>query len=174
MQQAVYSIQYSGVFSPAEFQWLIAICGGEECQLWVEQWAGFIKPEEAWIHLSDRPQTSLLIAPSSDAASSSNWQKVGVDGIKMAAVLFTSMTAACQLHGRLSEHGRERQREWEGEREALGWRGAELDTQRALFSVFAITAFNKTWNSCIIALPIPVEPIWHQLMKQLMTITANY
>lgn len=63
---------------------------------------------------------SLLIAPSSDTASNSNWQNVGVDGIKMAAVLFTSMTAACQLHGRLSEHGRERQREWEGEREVLG------------------------------------------------------
>lgn len=106
-----------------------AIWGGETSQLWAERWAGSIKTEEAWIHLSDRPRMSLLIAPSSDAASSSNWQNVGVDGIKMAAVLFTSMTAACQLQGRLSEHGRERQREWEGrerererDREALRWR----------------------------------------------------
>lgn len=44
------------------------------------------------------PGTSLLIAPSSDAASNPNWQNVGVDGIKMAAVLFTSMTAACHLY----------------------------------------------------------------------------
>lgn len=64
----------------------------------------------------DRPRISLLIAPSSDAASSSNWPNVGVDGVKMAATLFTSMTAACQLHVRISEHRRERQREWEGGR----------------------------------------------------------
>lgn len=121
--------------------------------LGAELWAGFIKTEEAWIHLSDRPPTSLLIAPSSDAASSSNWQNVGVDGIKMAAVLFTSMTAACQLHGRLSEHGRERQSEWEEEREreALGWRGVELDTESFIFCVywsliFSIIAFNKSWD----------------------------
>lgn len=51
----------------------------------------------------ERPPASLLIAPSSDAASSPNWPGVGVDGVKMAAALFTSTTAACQIRGRLSE-----------------------------------------------------------------------
>lgn len=51
----------------------------------------------------ERPPASLLIAPSSDAASSPNWPDVGVDGVKMAAALFTSTTAACQIGGRLSE-----------------------------------------------------------------------
>lgn len=90
------------------FEGYVATCGGDTCQLW----AGFIKTEEAWIHLSDRPRTSLLIAPSSGAARSSNWQNVGVDGIKMAAVVFTSMTACCQLCWR--EEGVEVRR-WEGE-----------------------------------------------------------
>lgn len=60
---------------------------------------------------------------------------MGVDGIKMAAVLFTSMTAACQLHGRLSEHGRERQSEWEGEREKRWVEEVWSWIQRASFSV---------------------------------------
>lgn len=34
---------------------------------------------------ADRAGTSPVIAPSSDAASSSNWPDVGVDGVKMAA-----------------------------------------------------------------------------------------
>lgn len=142
----VYSIYSIQVLFPATsallpFKHSAAICGGETCQLWAERWVCFIETEEAWIHLPDRPRTSLLIAPSSDAASSSNWQNVGVDGVKMAAVLFTSMTAACQLHRRLSEHGRKRQREWDGGREALSWRGVQLDTERALFSVFTEISF---------------------------------
>lgn len=32
---------------------------------------------------------------------------MGVDGVKMAAALLPPMTAACQLHVRLSERGRE-------------------------------------------------------------------
>lgn len=155
---SIYSIQV--LFPPTlvvlHFKYAGAICGGETCQLWAERWVCFIETEEAWIRLPDRPRTSLLIAPSSDAASSSNWQNVGVDGVKMAAVLFTSMTAACQLYGRLSEHGRKRQREWDGGREALSWRGVELDRESFIFCVywnhsfFLLLLLSRTGNYNII------------------------
>lgn len=114
--------------------------GGETCHLWVELWAGFIKVEEAQIHLSDRPWTSLLIAPSSDAASSSNWQNVGVDGIKMAALLFTSMTAACQLHGEAKwTWTRERQRSGREKKRGAGLKRCRVGhTQRFIFLSFLL------------------------------------
>lgn len=111
-------------------------CGGRAGELYVEvrhvscgrSSGRVLLGQRSHESICHRPPTSLLIAPSSDDASSSNWHNVGVDGIKMAAMLFTSMTAACQLHGRLSEpgdggtgwggvmrdrteHGRERERE---------------------------------------------------------------
>lgn len=71
----------------------------------MELWAGFTAvEEEAGIHLSEGLGMYPLIVPSSDVASSSNWPTVGVDGVKMSASPFTSVTAACQLHGRVSEH----------------------------------------------------------------------
>lgn len=136
-----------------------AKCRGETCHLWAEHWADFfllfffVKTEAAaWIHLSDRPPTSLLIAPSSDAASSSNWQSVGVDGMKMVAALFTSMTAACQLHREAkwtwrskAESGRERERESAADRGGVKW-----DKEKALFLLirflFLIIAFNRSCN----------------------------
>lgn len=82
-------------------------------QLWAELGEGLLETE-AWIHLSDRPWTFLLIAPSSDAASGSNWQNVGVDGIKMSAHLHD-----CSLSVTGGGHGQERQRERVGGRDRL-------------------------------------------------------
>lgn len=82
--------------------------------------------------VSERPPASLLIAPSSDAASSPNWPGVGVDGVKMAAALFTSTTAACQIRGRLSEA------------RGGGAQGASLPVYWIHF--FSIMAANKSWD----------------------------
>lgn len=89
------------------------------CQLWAEPVGRLNRGRGGTIpsvtQRANRPRTSPIIAPSSDAATSSNWPNVGVDGVKMAAALLPPMTAACQLHVRLSERGREaasgRQRE---------------------------------------------------------------
>lgn len=90
------------------------------CQLWAEPVGRLNRGRRGTIpsvtQRANRSRTSPIIAPSSDAARSSNWPNVGVDGVKMAAALLPPMTAACQLHVRLSERGREAEsgREREG------------------------------------------------------------
>lgn len=46
---SIYSVQVllPPTLALLHFEGVAAICGGETCQLWVEQWAGFIKTQDA-------------------------------------------------------------------------------------------------------------------------------